>query len=103
MIENPATNFPHGEEPGRSELHAPAFSVIVPLFNKEKFINATLRSALSQTYRACEVIVVDDGSSDGSAHRVQTFVGDQVRLIRQENAGPGAARNRGVETARGDW
>ena len=71
-------------------------SVIVSLYNKEKYIARALDSVLKQTWRDLEVIVVDDGSTDGGPKVVGGFRDDRVRLIRQKNVGPGAARNRGV-------
>lgn len=75
-------------------------SVIIPLYNKSATIERTLASVRAQTFRDFEIIVVDDGSTDDSASKVS---GDDVRLIRHANAGPGAARNRGVSEARGDY
>jgi GT2 family glycosyltransferase len=77
-------------------------SVIVPLFNKEQFIQRTLDSILAQTFTEFEVLVVDDGSTDGGSAIVETSRDPRIRLIRQANAGPGAARNRGIREARGE-
>lgn len=77
-------------------------SVVIPCFNAERYIAATLRSVLAQELPALEVIVVDDGSRDASAALVQQgFPG--VTLLRQRNQGVAAARNRGIEHASGDW
>lgn len=78
----------------------PLVSVIIPAYNAESTVAATIRSALQQTYVRREVIVVDDGSTDRTASTVATF-GSRVNLVRQANAGVSAARNRGVEEARG--
>jgi glycosyltransferase involved in cell wall biosynthesis len=78
-------------------------SVIVPMFNRRALIIETLRSALAQRWPRLEVIVVDDGSTDGSAELVAQTFGDRVRLLRLgTNRGRSAARNAGWELARGD-
>lgn len=75
-------------------------SVIVPVYNGERYLEAALRSVLDQEYRPLELIVVDDGSEDRSAQIATRF--PEVRLIAQPNAGPAAARNRGLEAACGE-
>jgi glycosyltransferase involved in cell wall biosynthesis len=79
------------------------FTVVIPLFNKAKFIRAALESVLAQTHPAREILVVDDGSSDDGPAIVSGLGAGQVRLIRQTNAGPGLARNRGIEEAKQPW
>jgi GT2 family glycosyltransferase len=66
-------------------------------------VEAALRSIAAQTFQDLEIIVVDDGSRDSGPALVQAFPGLPVRLIRQENAGPGAARNRGIAEAKGRY
>lgn len=82
-------------------------SIIIPLYNKEAYIAATLESALRQTYGALEVVVVDDGSTDGSAavvaRRMEGPRGEAVRLVRQENRGLAAARNAAIAAAEGHY
>jgi glycosyltransferase involved in cell wall biosynthesis len=78
----------------------PLVSVVIPVFNGERFLAAAIQSVLDQTHRPLEAIVVDDGSTDGSAAVARSFEG--VRVIEQEHAGPGAARNRGVAAATGE-
>lgn len=80
----------------------PLVSVVVPAYNAERTIGATLESVLRQTHREIDIIVVDDGSIDGTARAVAAF-GDTARLLRQSNAGHAAARNAGVSVARGEF
>lgn len=78
------------------------FSVVIPLYNKLDHIIRTIDSVLAQTYGNLEVVIVDDGSTDGSPNLVSQLRGDRVRLVRQLNAGVSCARNRGVQEAKGD-
>lgn len=72
------------------------FSIIMPLYNKAPYVRKAVESVVGQTYRDWELVVVDDGSSDGSGEVVAGVADARIRIIRQENAGVGAARNRGV-------
>lgn len=78
------------------------FSVVIPLFNKEGCIAKTLDSVLSQSFSDFEVIVVDDGSSDGSADIVAAMNDTRIRYISQNNGGPSSARNTGIKAATGE-
>ena len=78
-------------------------SVVIPLYNKEKEIACTLRSVLAQTSQPLEIIVVDDGSTDGGAEVVRAIGSPLVRLVRQSNAGVCAARNRGIAESTGEY
>lgn len=80
----------------------PRVSVVIPCFNTERYVAATLRAVLAQSDAALEVIVVDDGSTDGSAALIEREF-PQVSLIRRANAGVAAARNAGIEAATGEW
>jgi glycosyltransferase involved in cell wall biosynthesis len=80
----------------------PAISVVIPLYNKRNYIWRCIRSVCSQTTPDFEVIVIDDGSTDGSAEVAATFPDGRVRVIRQKNRGVGAARNRGIRESTGE-
>lgn len=77
-------------------------SVVIPTYNRAYILGAAIQSALDQTHQPVEVIVVDDGSSDGTADLVRGFDA-RVRYIRQDNAGVSAARNTGMRSARGEF
>lgn len=78
-------------------------SVVVPLYNKKDSIGSTIESVLAQTYSDFELLVVDDGSTDGSAGLVSRFDDPRIRLIRKSNGGVSSARNVGIRNARGEW
>jgi glycosyltransferase involved in cell wall biosynthesis len=77
-------------------------SVIIPVHNCERYLAEAIESVLTQTYRPIEIIVVDDGSTDGSANVAKRFT-PPVRYHFQPQSGAGAARNRGTELARGNF
>lgn len=81
-----------------SEVGPPLVSVIMAAYNSAEHIGEALESALAQDWQPFEVVVVDDGSTDGTAEIVHSF---DVRYVRQENAGPAAARNRAIRESRG--
>jgi len=76
-------------------------SVVIPLYNKEKQIAATLRSVFNQTFQDFEVVIVNDGSTDSSVSVVESLGDSRIRLINQKNSGVSAARNRGIDEAKG--
>jgi glycosyltransferase involved in cell wall biosynthesis len=78
-------------------------SVIIPVYNYDRYLGEAIESVLSQTYQHLEVIVVDDGSTDQSSEVARSFAGRGVRYCQQVHAGIGPARNKGVELARGDY
>ena len=90
------------ETPAINPSQAMTMSVVIPAYNEEAYLPRAVRSALSQTLAPFEVIVVDDGSTDGTG-RVAAQFGNQVRYVRQENAGLSAARNRGIREASGTF
>ena len=83
-------------------MSTPELSVIIPVYNNEATLARALDSVLSQSYPAHEIIVVDDGSTDGSDEVVSSY-GNRIRSLYQPNGGVSAARNHGARTATGDW
>ena len=79
----------------------PLVSVIIPVYNGERFLSAALDSVFAQDYRPIEVIVVDDGSTDRTAEIARGY--PEARHIYQANQGPGATRNTGIAAARGEF
>jgi len=77
-------------------------SVVLPVFNAEKYLAEALQSVLAQTYPVFEIILIDDGSTDGSAQVAEGF-GDIVRYTYQDNRGHGSALNVGFARATGDY
>jgi glycosyltransferase involved in cell wall biosynthesis len=91
---------------GRWELiDVPTVSVITPAWNAERFIGDAIASVLAQTFTNWEMVIVDDGSTDGTAALVETYAArnPRIRLLRQQNAGPSAARNHAMREARGSF
>lgn len=79
----------------------PLVTVVVPTFDGAAFVRETLESVLAQTYRPFEVVVCDDGSTDGTVAILREF-GDRIRVVEQQNSGVAAARNRAAREARGE-
>ncbi|MDD5134302.1 MAG: glycosyltransferase family A protein [Phycisphaerae bacterium] len=77
-------------------------TVIIPSYNSAQCISRAIDSVLSQSFSDYEIIVVDDGSTDNTSQAVERY-GGKVRYIRQDNAGPAAARNAGIKAAKGEW
>ena len=89
---------------GRPGARAPDVSVILPTRNRCDRVRLTLRSALAQRNVAFEIVVVDDGSSDGTAQMVEAWGEPRIRLVRNHiSVGESGARNRGIQEARGTW
>jgi glycosyltransferase involved in cell wall biosynthesis/cation transport regulator ChaB len=82
-------------------LTMPQISIVIPAYNQAHYLGRALHSALAQTHRALEVIVVDDGSTDDTALVAQAFADSRVRYVYQENRGLSAARNAGLREASG--
>lgn len=79
-----------------------SISCIIPVFNGERYLAEAVESILAQTYPPCEVIIADDGSTDGTAE-IATGYSARVRHVRQENLGAAAARNLGLHAAVGEF
>ena len=82
----------------------PIVSIVVPVFNGDRFLERALNSIVTQTFDAWEIVLVDDGSTDGTAgiaRRYANQLGDRLHYIRQDNRGSSDARNRGTDASRG--
>jgi glycosyltransferase involved in cell wall biosynthesis len=77
-------------------------SVVIPTYNRAQYVTKSVESVLAQSFTDYEIIVVDDGSTDGTPEALRPYA-DRVTTIYQENAGPSAARNKGIAAARGRW
>jgi len=88
-------------------MSPPLVSILIPAYNAGKWIQETLGSALNQTHKNCEIIVVDDGSQDDTRKRAQAFAAQypaaRIRIEPQENAGASAARNYALRLGQGDF
>lgn len=81
----------------------PKVSVVIPTYERAAKVQRAINSVLAQTFSALEVIVVDDGSSDGTGQVLAEKFGDRIRYYAQSNQGSSVARNKGVQEARGEW
>lgn len=81
----------------------PLISVIIPTYNRARMIKRAVESVLAQSYKNFEIIVVDDGSTDGTKEALSEYINKgEIKYILQNNAGPGVARNNGIQKARGE-
>src|SRR5690348_8762870 len=78
-------------------------SVIIPTYDRRELVARAIRTVLEQTVKVLEVIVVDDGSTDGTDRALASEFGESIRYVRQPNAGVSAARNAGLALARGRY
>ena len=81
----------------------PLVSIIIPVYNAERYVYSTLDSVLNQTWRNLEVIVVDDGSTDRSMEVCQQFDDPRIIYVEQKNSGCASARNAGIRHACGEY
>lgn len=84
-------------------LDLPLISIVIPLYNKKYTIERCIKSVLYQNYSNIEIIVVDDGSTDGSGELAYGMKNDKIIYLRKENGGVSSARNYGVKFAHGEW
>lgn len=84
-------------------MKTPTFSVVMPVYNIEAFVGEAIASVLEQTFRDFELIIVDDGGSDGSMAICRGFSDERIRIVTQRNRGLAGARNTGIAAARGDY
>ena len=86
-------------------MNSLSFSIIIPAYNSEKYIGECLDSLIAQTYASYEIICVDDGSNDNTAEIIKDYSTkyEKIRYYYQKNSGPGAARNKGIDSAEGDY
>ncbi len=82
-----------------SHATSPRFSVIIPVYNRERFVAKAIESVLAQSYENFELIVVDDGSTDNTPKILERY---PIKILRQQNRGVSAARNAGIRIAKGD-
>ncbi len=82
--------------------HSPQVSVVIPTYNRARYVTKAIESVFAQTCTDYEIIVVDDGSTDDTQEVLQAYAG-RVQILRQANGGPSAARNAGIRAARGRW
>ena len=81
----------------------PFVSILIPAYNAERWIADTMESAIAQTWPRKEIIVVDDGSTDGTRAVAQQFESNEVQVVTQPNQGAAAARNKAFSLSRGDY
>ncbi len=77
----------------------PFFSIIIPVYNKETFLENTIKSVLQQSFTDFELIVINDGSTDNSESKIKSFSDPRIKYLKKENGGVSTARNLGIETA----
>ena len=87
----------------RSNLDMPEVSVVMPVYNQQKFVGAAIRSILNQSFEDFELVIVDDGSTDNTLQVVSTFDDERIRLIRAEHGGFIEALKIGTAQAKGKW
>ena len=102
VVANQPAIFPRPEENVAGRKSIPRVSVVIPTYNSSAMVEQAIQSVLAQTYRDFEIIVIDDGSTDGTKDVVRRF-GERVRYFNQENQGVSAARNFGIHQSLGEY
>ncbi|MDE7310518.1 MAG: glycosyltransferase [Eubacterium sp.] len=87
----------------KKKTEGPLVSVVIPLYNHEKYIQQAIQSVLSQTYQSWELLIVDDGSKDLSVKKARAYTDKRIQLYEQENEGAHRAINRGLSLAKGEY
>jgi len=88
---------------GIGKMAAPDVTVIMPVYNSDRYLNEAINSVFKQTLKNIELICIDDGSTDGSSEIMESFNDPRMSIIKQINSGPGPARNRGIDAAKGEF
>src|SRR4051812_12561094 len=95
---------PNGRQPCKEGTRSPLVTIIMCVYNAGEYLRPALLSVLAQTYKEIDVVVVDDGSTDGCFEHIDDLLGDsRVRVYHQENATRPVALNRALELARGEF
>ena len=81
----------------------PLISIILPVYNAEKYIERALKSLINQSYKNIEILCIDDGSKDNSYNIIKEFKDERIKLFKQENSGPAKARNVGLTNSKGEY
>lgn len=81
----------------------PFFSIVIPLYNKEKYIEKTLKSVLNQSFTDFEILIVNDGSTDGCVEKILRFKDERLKIFHQENKGVSVARNKGIKESQAEY
>lgn len=84
-------------------MNRPKVSIIIPVYNGEKYIKECLDSVLSQTYQNIEILIINDGSTDNTSKILGEYPNKKIKVISQDNNGVSAARNNGIKNASGDY
>jgi glycosyltransferase involved in cell wall biosynthesis len=84
-----------------TDMLAPTFSVVIPVYNRAAALPAAIQSVLAQSDQDFEIVVVDDGSKDNPERVVEAFADPRIRCVRKQNGGGGSARNHGIDLSRG--